>query len=156
MHFTGFLRNGRVVCFWGLCAGKGGALPTGTGDGKGNEEDGKRKNDKRKRHEKEKKKEKEKEEGLSKRTRKGKLANEEDGKGNEEGEKRNEEDGKRKNSERKRTMQSETARLALQIQSKSKLFCRQVAQVVGEEGVVLQPPHYLLSQWANSTKTGPT
>ena len=50
--------------------------------------------------------------GPSKRTQKGKLANEEDGKGNEEDGKRNEEDGKRKNSERKRKMQSETALLS--------------------------------------------
>ena len=56
MHLTGFWRNGRVVCFLGLCVGatgKGSALPTGKGK-LANEDDGKRKTNERRGREKEK------------------------------------------------------------------------------------------------------
>ena len=106
-----------LCVFWDCvsgAAGKGSALPTGKGK-LANEDDGKRKTNERRGREKEKQRTKTKNAvgngavefysrnigkldknradvtgGLSKRTRKGKLANEEDGKGNEEDGKRNE------------------------------------------------------------------
>ena len=106
-----------LCVFWDCvsgAAGKGSALPTGKGK-LANEDDGKRKTNERRGREKEKQQTKTTNAvgngavefysrnigkldknradvtgGLSKRTRKGKLANEEDGKGNEEDGKRNE------------------------------------------------------------------